>query len=316
MAKNPYFFDSSSEQRLVEDLTEETIRSMGREVYYIPRELVNKDNLFGEDTISKFSDSYKIEMYVNSVGGFEGQGNIISKFGIEIKDRVELVVSRRRFSNLITRQDAGVSRPTEGDLIFFPDSKTMFEINFVEHENPFYPLGRLYTYVLSCEAFTYSYEDFDTEESFIDGVTAAHTNTGFELIMKSVVGGGEAGSGISSGYEIGETIYHVVDGDGTSTLANATGTGKVYSWNQLNDANVLLVGDQSGTFDLTENEYFIGASSGVKAQISSVVREDIIIPAGPIYDTDLLDNVDIEKLGREDGVFDFTDIDPFSEGNY
>ena len=91
MAKNPYFSDSTSEQKLIEDLTEETIRSMGREVYYIPRTLINKDPIFGEDTLSQFNTSYKIEMYVNSAGGFEGQGDIVSKFGIEIKDRVSFI---------------------------------------------------------------------------------------------------------------------------------------------------------------------------------------------------------------------------------
>ena len=128
MAKNPYFLDNTSEQRLIEDLTRETISAMGRDVYYIPRKIFNKDYLFGEDPVSKFQGSYKIEMYVQSVGGFEGQGDIISKFGIELKDRVELVVSRKRFEDLISRSDSDLSRPREGDLIYFPLSDTLFEI--------------------------------------------------------------------------------------------------------------------------------------------------------------------------------------------
>jgi hypothetical protein len=284
---------------------------MGRDVYYLPREFANKDVIFGEDPISKFKGSYKIEMYVNSVGGFEGQGDIVSKFGIEIKDRVELVVSKKRFSNLISREDSDISRPKEGDLIYFPDSDTLFEINFVEHENPFYPLGKLYTYVLSCEAFTYSYETFDTGHTFIDDVSTDMSNTGFEVKFKNLTIGHH-----DTGYIIGETIYQIIGGDGSESIDDADGFGRVYDWTDLNDKNILLVGDESGKLDPTINEWLIGVSSGAKGKIGWVHKTDIVLPSSPITGTDLLDNVNIEKLDREDNIFDFTDIDPFSEGNY
>ena len=118
MARNPYFKDYSGEQNVAEDLTIETIKTMGRDVFYIPRSIVTKDDIFGEDILSKFSNAYDIEMYIQSVDGFEGEGDIISKYGLQIKDRVELLVSKRRFEQEITTV-SGITRPREGDLIYF-----------------------------------------------------------------------------------------------------------------------------------------------------------------------------------------------------
>tara|TARA_R110002167_G_scaffold262624_2_gene469323 strand:+ start:569 stop:1597 length:1029 start_codon:yes stop_codon:yes gene_type:complete len=342
MAKNPYFSDSTSEQKLIEDLTEETIRSMGREVYYIPRTLINKDPIFGEDTLSQFNTSYKIEMYVNSAGGFEGQGDIVSKFGIEIKDRVELVLSKRRFSDLITRADADLDRPTEGDLVYFSDSDTLFEINFVEHENPFYPLGKLYTYVLTCEAFSYSYETINTGESFIDDITDDFTSNGFEVSMSSIrLPDTFAGSGASSGYSAGEPLYQIIGnpfvGGTANTIGAADGVGIIYDFMSLVNppegtcGDRLLVGDQAGGFNLVAGEYLIGASSGSIGMIATVERTGIVFPATPegrklkyldngtpYVDTssELLDNTGINEIKDADDIFNFTDIDPFSEGRY
>jgi hypothetical protein len=181
MAKNPYFLDNTSEQRLIEDITKETISAMGRRVYYLPRQNLNKDYLYGESEVTRFKGSYSIVAYVNSVSGFEGQGDLITKFGIDLKDRVELVVSKKAFQELVSRVEPEINRPREGDLIYFPDSDTIFEINFVEHENPFYPLGKLYSYVLTCETFVYSNEEFDTDQSFIDDIEDEYTKRAFEL---------------------------------------------------------------------------------------------------------------------------------------
>jgi len=311
MAKNPYFLDNTSEQRLVEDLTAETIRSMGRDVYYIPRVLFNKDRLFGEDQIAKFKGSYKIEMYVNSVNGFEGQGDIISKFGIELKDRVELVVSAKRFNEIISRADASLGRPREGDLIYFPLSDTIFEINFVEHENPFYPLGKRYTFVLSCEAFTYSHEDFDTDQSFIDDVQTENSTNGFEIYFDS---------GFTQDFVVGETVFQIlnngIDGPTGVSLSNATGIGRVYDWNGYTHDNLMLMGDQTGTFSIASGQYIVGASSDARGLISKAGRLDIILPTSPVTDTGLFDNIEIERLEQSKNIFDFTDKDPFSEGNY
>ena len=311
MAKNPYFLDNTSEQRLVEDLTSETIRAMGRDVYYIPRVLFNKDILFGEDTISKFKGSFKIEMYVNSVNGFEGQGDIISKFGIEIKDRVELVVSNKRFTEIIGKVNSDIPKPREGDLIYFPLSDTLFEINFVEHENPFYPLGKRYTYVLSCEAFTYSHENFDTDQSFIDDVQTENSTTGFEVYMNS---------GFTNDFIVGETVFQIlnndIDGPTGVSLSNATGTARVYDWDGATHDNLLLIGDQTGTWSIASDQYIVGASSDVRGLIASAGRLDIILPTSPKTNTNLFDNIEIEKLEESENIFDFTDTDPFSEGNY
>jgi len=309
MAKNPYFLDSTSEQRLIEDLTKETIRAMGRDVYYIPRVNFNKDYLFGEDPVVKFKGAYEIEMYVKSVGGFEGQGDIISKFGIEIRDRVELVVSRKRFEDLISRVNTNLPRPREGDLIYFPLSDTLFEINFVEHENPFYPLGKRHTYVLSCEAFSYSHEKFETNQSFIDDLqTEQHTNA-FQI--------GIGFSGDTAGYNIGETVYQIIGntaGDSYS-LANADATGEVFDWNP-NGGNILLVGNTAGAFDLQVGEFIYGVSSGMTGHITSVVSSSVKIPTKAGTTLDLFDGTQLEKDKTNLNIFDFTDKDPFSEGNY
>jgi len=171
MATNPFFNQKSRiEQDLTEDITIETIRMMGQDMIYIPRTLVNLDELFGEDEISRFENTFNIEMYIESVQGFEGPGDLISQIGIDIKDRINLRVSRKRFEQEVTSGIPSITRPREGDLVYFPLSKTTFEINFVEHENPFYQLGKLYTYQLQCEVFTYSNEDFDTGFDAVDSI--------------------------------------------------------------------------------------------------------------------------------------------------
>ena len=127
-------------------------------------------NLDYENIVIRYIDGYELEMYIQSVNGFEGDGDILTKFGIQINDRMDLVVARKRFEQEVTTFDSTITRPREGDLIFFPLSKTLFEINFVEHENPFYQIGKLYTYYLTCETFTYSHEDMDTGFSRIDAL--------------------------------------------------------------------------------------------------------------------------------------------------
>lgn len=311
MAKNPYFLDNTSEQRLIEDLTRETIRAMGREVYYIPRKIFNKDYLFGEDPVTKFQGSYKIEMYVKSVSGFEGQGDIISKFGLELKDRVELVVSKKSFSDNISRSDADLSRPREGDLIYFEDSDTLFEINFVEHENPFYALGKLYTYVLSCEAFSYSHEKFETDQSFIDDIETDQHTTSYELYM--TVGGSV------ENYIIGEQVFQILgngpDGPTAIEISNATGIGEVFGW-KSRENNLLIVGNLSTGFTSAAGEYVYGKASGATGSISGAGSTNLLIPLRPGTTYDLFDNQNLEKEKNNENLFDFTDIDPFSEGNY
>jgi len=156
---NPYFnnTDEFGEQNLVNELVIETIKIHGIPVYYMPRTLMNPDYLLMEDPTSKFNQQYMIEMYVKSFGGFEGQGDIITKFNLELRDELVLVVARERFLSEIGDR-VNLPRPSEGDIIYFPPSRDFFEIKFVEHESMFYQLGKLYVWELRCEKLEYSSE--------------------------------------------------------------------------------------------------------------------------------------------------------------
>lgn len=180
MATNPYINLTSygPEQNLVEDITVELIQGVGQDCYYVPRKYFNIDKIFGEDPESSFEKAYVVEMYIQSFRGFDGT-DIVSQFGIEIKDKVNLLLARRRFREEITAQDSNITRPREGDLIYFPLSKSLFEINFVEHENPLYPLGKLYSYMITAELFTYSYEKMTTNRPEINEPYLTTTGGGF-----------------------------------------------------------------------------------------------------------------------------------------
>jgi hypothetical protein len=187
MATNPYInlTSYSSEQNLVEDITVELIQGVGQDCLYVPRKALNIDRVFGEDPSSYFEKAYTIEMYIQSYKGFEGT-DVITQFGIEIKDKISLLIARRRFKQQVTDFDSSITRPREGDLIYFPLSKSLFEINFVEHENPLYPLGKLYSYQITAELFTYSYERITTP---VPAVNSPYTTTfgtnGLTMIPKN-----------------------------------------------------------------------------------------------------------------------------------
>jgi hypothetical protein len=307
MARNPYFKDYAGEQDMVEDLTIEMIQTMGRDMVYIPRTLVDEDKLFGEDTTSKFDDGYEIEMYIQSVDGFEGEGDVLAKFGIQIKDRMELVVSRKRFDEAVGSYE-NITRPKEGDLIFFPLSNTVFEINFVEHENPFYSLGKLFTYKLSCEVFTYSQEVIDTGYSEIDKVEDERKYFAIELAM-----GTRISTDTYINYFEGETIFQVL-GSTAAALADATATAVVTDWDAT--ATKLTVTNIVGTLSTAGNETVKGAVSGAEYELDSSTTTTVIIPHEPQDDAPGGDNEDFELLRDQDDIFDFTETDPFSEGNY
>lgn len=184
MATNLYFnnFGHNGQQRLLEDLIIESIKIYGYDCYYIPRTLVKEDNLFGEDVLSKFDDAYSLEMYVKNVEGFEGEGDFLSKFNVEIRDEITFTISKRRWSEevdesqMITQEDGDdASRPLEGDLIYFPLTGGLFEIKFVEDEVTFYQMGELQMYDLKCELFEYSHEELDTGISAIDTIQDNHS---------------------------------------------------------------------------------------------------------------------------------------------
>jgi hypothetical protein len=307
MSINPYFKKYSGDANVVEDLTIETIKAMGHDFVYIPRTLVDVDDLFGEDLISKFDDGYELEMYIQNVDGFEGEGDILTKFGLEIRDRMTLVVSKRRFEKTVATYESKIKRPREGDLIYFPFSKTLFEINFVEHENPFYQLGKLYTYVLNCEVFTYSQEDIDTGISDIDKVESDRQDFMINLQLGNLISG-------ATGYYQGETVFQVSGSTG-GAYSSATSTANVVAWNAT--GKTLGISNLSGTLSTGATESIKGASSGVEYYISSTETTTVIIPQEPASTNE--DSGENDEFGFEadkENIFDFTDIDPFSEGNY
>jgi hypothetical protein len=168
---NVYFTHGTrNEQYLVEDLIIESLRMYGNEVMYIPRTLVSKDDVLGEDRLSEFKTAFPIEMYFENVDSFGGQGAFIQKFGLMIEQSATLVCARRRWEQFIGRYGATTipTRPNEGDLIYFPLSKGLFEIKFVQHQDPFYQLGKLYVYKLQVELFQYSSERIDTGIPSVD----------------------------------------------------------------------------------------------------------------------------------------------------
>jgi hypothetical protein len=179
VATNFYFnnFTNSGEQNLIEDLIIETIRIYGLDVWYLPRTLGGLDDLLNEDDLSIFDKAYMVEMYIKSVDGFEGDGQFLSKFGLQIRDSVTFTMSQRKFV-----QDVGLYneevRPNEGDLIYFPLNRKLFEVMFVDNKPVFYQMGALQMYDLRCELFEFSNERFATGVLEIDVLLDAYRTTG------------------------------------------------------------------------------------------------------------------------------------------
>ena len=179
MPTNVYFSTgTTSEQKLYEDLIIEQLKIYGQDVYYLPRKIANKDTIFGEDPASTFDDSYIIEMYVDNTDGYMGEQEIIKKFGLELRDDIKFTVSKLRWETLVSNNTdlQESSRPNEGDIVYFPTTKAFFEIQFVEHEQPFYQQSALPVYKLSCTKWEYSSETVSTGVSEID-TTATDIST-------------------------------------------------------------------------------------------------------------------------------------------
>jgi hypothetical protein len=177
-----------SESILHEDLIIECLKIYGFDVYYLPRTLVNRDYILNEDVLNQFRNAYAIEVYLENAMGFEG-ADIMTKFGIEFQDSATFIMARRRWEELIGRKGTTIlaQRPAEGDLLFFPLTKTFFEIKYVEAKDPFFQVGKLYVYKLQCEAFQFSSETVSTGIVAIDGIPQAeeHDILGHELVLES-----------------------------------------------------------------------------------------------------------------------------------
>jgi hypothetical protein len=179
MATNVFFQSGipggrSSEQLLIEDIVIECLRIYGFDTYYLPRHKVNEDAILGEDTLNEFNHAYPLEMYMQNVTGFEGDGDLMSKFGVEFRDTATFIVAKRRWDEVVARSGNAVltTRPVEGDVIYFPLTRAYFEIKFVESTDPFFQVGKLYVYKLQCELMQYSSERFNTGISDIDSIAA------------------------------------------------------------------------------------------------------------------------------------------------
>lgn len=166
-------YRSSGEQNLLEDLIIESIKFFGQDMYFIPRTINNLDKVYTEDDQSSYNQAIPIEIYIENVDGFQGNGEFMSKFGIEIRDQVVFSLAQRRFNEevrIITNQP----RPNEGDLIFFPLNQKCFQIKFVEKFEMYFQLGKLYTWKMTCEVFEYSGEKINTGISEIDSLATTY----------------------------------------------------------------------------------------------------------------------------------------------
>lgn len=301
MATNPYFKEYIGEQTLLDDLTVETIRVMGRDMIYLPREYLNRDVVFGEDPTSRFKKGYTIEMYIQNVTSFGGQVPIINKFGINITDRVTLQVAKTRFKDEIVKKHSNIKAPREGDLIFFPFNNSLFEINYVEDKLPFFQFGILTTYTLTCELFTYSYENIDTGISQVDDIEdeRRYNFTRMSLIQPGICG--------SSNFIKGEKVYQVSGVTGsTATFANATATAHIADIT----GNILLLRNISGTFVDATTQTIKGLTSGREFYINGITQTDIVQTVDPAFKNDEIEN---DYYNNSYQKLNFSKDNPFSE---
>ena len=170
MATNVFFrnYDNFNEQNLIDDLVIESIQIYGLDVIYVTRSIQGEDSIFNEDDMPLYDETFNFEAYVKNVDGFEGEGDFLSKFGLEIRDSVTFTVAIRTFERFVTKEDQNKVRPLEGDIIFFPLNQKMYEIKYVEHESVFYQSGALQVYDLRCELIEASGQRFDTGIPDID----------------------------------------------------------------------------------------------------------------------------------------------------
>jgi hypothetical protein len=285
MPTNVFFNHAvNTEQMLYEDIVVESLRMFGHETYYLPREIVEEDTILGEDVQSKFGDAYSVEMYLENTDGFEGDGDLMSKFGVQVRDQATFVISLRTWERFISL-DSNLTtslRPNEGDLIYFPMSGSMFEIKFVEHENPFYQVGKLFVFKLQCELFEYSGEDFDTGTV----VDLVENEQAYTIEMQV--------SNTSGDFVIQEVLNY-----------SGAATGEVIGWTPGPTGNIRKLTIKDVTRTLAVGDTLVGASSGKTVVIESIT--DVLTFAN---DGDA-QNKDFED--KADGYLDFSETNPFGE---
>ena len=273
---------SAQEQTFIENLIVESIEIYGQDIYYMPRTYVNRDTILGEVENSRFTQALQVRAYVNNVEGWEGQGELLSKFGVRIEDKTTFVFSREKFTSAV--DDNAVlnveGRPNEGDLIWFPATKHLFEIQFVEAERPFYQLGKGFVWECQCELFQYADEALDTGVAEIDGIEAAFANA---ITVNFAAGG-------TGDFTVGEVVA-----GGTSNV-----TAEVKAWNATD--RQLQVYNRSGIFTIPET--VTGQTSGAAWTSASYNTLNNVNTADSI-DT----NFGFETA--DDDIIDFTEGNPF-----
>ena len=287
MATSVYFNNYSvgviNEQRLLEDLIVESIHIMGHDCYYIPRDSYNGDDeIYGETINAKFSRAYTMEMYIANVEGYEGDGDFFSKFGLEIRDTSNFVLSRKTFNKYIPSNIA--ARPREGDLIYVPVMHKIFEIKFVEEELLFFSIGKRnpYMYELRCELFRFSDENFDTGVEEIDDVESENSYT-IELAL---------GTG-SGNYQSGELVYQ-----GANV---ATSNIKAYVTNYEPTTKKITLHNIIGTF---------ATATSLRGATSNAVY--VVISTDILGDHVFYDQSDNKNFQNEAALFiDLSEINPF-----
>jgi hypothetical protein len=295
MAVNPYFRRNNvGEQNLLESLTTEAIKIHGHDMVYIPRETVSDDAILGEE-ISKFTDANRIEMYMENAEGFDGESDM-TRFGLDIRENCTFIVSKRRFLEVMSHNTAirELGRPREGDLIYFDYPYNLFEIKYVEHDNPFYPLGQRYSFKLFCESFKATYEEFNTGESEMDAVKEAVSTYQKRFTLSS-----------SSKFTVGEEVY-------VGSVSSPDALARVDKWTATGDdppIYYLTVNVKSGTFKVGDT--VTGKTSGAVSTITAITNTDTLLT-----NTGIQDNEALDLEANRDNIFDFTEKDPFSEGLY
>ena len=299
MARSPHFSQKvRSEQNLYEDIIIESMKIYGQDVYYLPRTIVNEDTILGEAVASSFGNSYKIEMYLENTDGFDGEGDLFTKFGVEIRDEATFIVARRRWTQTVSSANNNITvlRPKEGDLIYLELSNKLFEIMHVEHESPFYQLSNLPTYKMRCQLFEYSGEDIDTGVGAINSIQSDFGYRAY-LTMDS--------DGSKGGFTVGENI--------TQTFANGTIlTGEVAHWSDSDNVMHLVnFGADDGAFHLpVVGRQVIGSSieSGGSGNITTTtaVSEELV-------GSNNEQNTTFETTNSVMSFLDFSETNPFGD---
>tara|TARA_B100000424_G_scaffold129242_1_gene97895 strand:+ start:335 stop:1219 length:885 start_codon:yes stop_codon:yes gene_type:complete len=285
-----FYFDTgtTAEKRLYEDLVIEQLKVFGQDVFYMPRTLIAEDTVLGEDTLSKFDDAYMIEMYFENTDGFAGDKEIMNQFGLENREEATFVVSQRRFEDMIAPDDNIGTRPKEGDLIYFPLVSKVFEISFVDHDEPFYQIGNLPVYKLSVKTFDYSSEEMDTGIKEIDAIETAYTldSMGFQLALEQTT---TFNQGIS--LEDNSGLIGLFESGSFSAYSGSSPSDKIIGENEeLNGAIIAEnLADTGEPVYIIQEEYVVGDMSRDKTAQNELF--------------DVLD----------DTILDFTESNPFGD---